>query len=170
MFGKSSTSASLSLGLVWLVASGAAALEPGQVPPPIDLPDQHGEKVDLQALRGRVVLVDFWASWCAPCKEGMPILQALHEEYADQGLVIVGVNIDNNRKKMDKFLRGTPVTFRLVHDPKTSIAQRYEPPTMPTSYFIARDGKVRYLHEGFRKKDAEGIEAKIRKLLAEGGG
>ena len=98
------------------------------------------------------------------------ILQALHEEYADQGLVIVGVNIDNSRKKMDKFLRGTPVTFRLVHDPKTSIAQRYEPPTMPTSYFIARDGKIRYLHEGFRKKDAEGIKAKIRKLLAEGGG
>jgi thiol-disulfide isomerase/thioredoxin len=128
MFGKSSTSASLSLGLVWLVASGAAALEPGQVPPPIDLPDQHGEKVDLQALRGRVVLVDFWASWCAPCKQEMPILQALHEEYADQGLVIVGVNIDNSRKKMDKFLRGTPVTFRLVHDPKTSIAQRYEDP------------------------------------------
>ena len=153
-----------------LVGATAGASKVGEAPPPIDMPDQHGEKVDLSALAGKVVVVDFWASWCAPCKQEMPVLQALHEKYGRQGLVIVGVNIDTNRKKMDKFLRGTPVTFRIVHDPKITIPQRYEPSMMPTSYFIGRGGKLRYVHEGFRKEDVEGIEAKIKALLAEDGG
>jgi thiol-disulfide isomerase/thioredoxin len=150
-----------------LVAPTAAALSLDEAPPPIDMPDQNGKKVDLTALLGDVVLVDFWASWCGPCKQEMPVLQALHEKYADEGLVIVGVNIDSSAKKMNNFLKGAPVTFRIVHDPKVSIAQRYEPGTMPTSYFVGRDGKLRHVHEGFRKKDAEGIEAKINALLAE---
>ena len=66
------------------------------------MPDLAGKKVDLAELKGKVVLVDFWASWCGPCKEEMPVLEALHEKYAEEGLVIVGVNIDNNKKKMDK--------------------------------------------------------------------
>jgi thiol-disulfide isomerase/thioredoxin len=157
------------LSAALLVASTAAALKAGDAPPPIDLPDQHGKKVDLAELRGKVVLVDFWASWCAPCRQEMPVLEGLHEKYAEQGLVVVGINIDNSKKKMDKFLKGFPVTFRIIHDPKITVAQRYEPSTMPTSYFIGRDGKLRYVHEGFRKKDAEGIETRIKALLAEGG-
>ena len=148
-----------------LFASTGAALSVGDDPPPIDMPDQHGEKVDLEELRGKVVLVDFWASWCGPCKQEMPVLEALHKKYADQGLVVVGVNIDTSAKKMRSFLRGAPVSFRIVHDPKITIAQRYEPPTMPSSYFIGRDGKLRYVHQGFRKEDAEGIEAKVKSLL-----
>ncbi len=150
-----------------LVASTAAALEAGGTPPPIDLPDQHGKKVDLSELKGKVVVVDFWASWCAPCRQEMPVLEGLHKKYADRGLVVVGINIDNSKKKMDKFLQGSPVTFRIVHDPKITVAQRYEPSTMPTSYFIGRDGNLRHVHEGFRKKDAEEIEARIKSLLAE---
>jgi thiol-disulfide isomerase/thioredoxin len=150
-----------------LVASTGAALSAGDDPPPIDMPDQHGEKVDLEELQGKVVLVDFWASWCGPCKQEMPVLEALHKKYADRGLVIVGVNIDTSAKKMRSFLKGAPASFRIVHDPKITIAQRYEPPIMPSSYFIGRDGKLRYVHEGFRKKDAEGIEAKVKLLLAD---
>jgi thiol-disulfide isomerase/thioredoxin len=151
-----------------LLASTAAALNAGDSPPPIDLPDLQGEKVDLRTLRGKVVLVDFWASWCAPCREEMPVLEALHKKYAAQGLVIVGINIDNNKKKMNSFLKGSPVSFRIVHDPKIEVAQRYEPGTMPSSYFIGRSGKLRYVHEGFRKKDAAAIEQKIVALLEEG--
>jgi thiol-disulfide isomerase/thioredoxin len=166
--GRGTVRSSVLVGIaVLLVASTASALSPGDAPPPIDMPDQNGKKVDLKALQGNVVLVDFWASWCGPCKQEMPVLESLHQKYADQGLVIVGVNIDASAKKMNNFLKGAPVTFRIVHDPKISIAQRYEPATMPTSYFIGRDGKLRYVHEGFRKKDAEGIEARIKQLLAE---
>ena len=157
----------LFFALALIVASTAAAVKVGDTPPPIDMPDLAGEKVDLRELEGKVVVVDFWASWCGPCKQEMPALESLHKKYAEQGLVIVGVNIDNNPKKMNNFLKGAPVGFRIVHDPKIQIAQRYEPSTMPTSYFIGRGGKIRYVHEGFRKKDAEGIEARIKSLLAE---
>ncbi len=156
------------LTAVLLVGSSASALEPGDTPPAIDAPDQLGKTVELSALRGKVVLIDFWASWCGPCKQEMPVLEALHKKYAEQGLVIVGINIDNNPKKMNNFLKGTPVSFRIVHDRKLAVASKYEPGTMPTSYFVGRDGKVRYVHEGFRKKDAGEIEERVKGLLGEG--
>ena len=158
------------LAAMLLTASGARALTPGDAPPAIDMPDQTGANVELAALKGKVVLVDFWASWCGPCKKEMPVLEALNVKYAAQGLVIVGVNIDSSSKKMNKFLKGTPVSFRIVHDRKLVVANRYEPETMPTSYFIGRDGKVRYVHEGFDKGDAAGIEERVKALLAEESG
>ena len=94
-----------------LMASTAAALKPGDTPPPIGLPDLDGKEVDLHQLEGKVVLVDFWASWCGPCREEMPVLEALHKKYADEGLVIIGVNIDSSAKKMKNFLKGASVTF-----------------------------------------------------------
>lgn len=137
------------------------------MPPAIDVPDRAGEKVSLAGLKGKVVLIDFWASWCGPCKQEMPVLEALHNKYAKQGLVIVGVNIDNNPKKMNNFLKATPVSFRLVHDRKLAVASKYEPGTMPSSYFVGRDGTIRYVHEGFRKKDAAELEARVKELIAE---
>ena len=145
----------------------AAALDLGTEPPPIDLPDLKGVKVDLAALKGKVVLVDFWASWCGPCREEMPVLEALFEKYAADGLVIVGINIDRSAKKMNKFLESSPVSFRIVHDPKVKVASKYEPAAMPSSYFIGRDGKLRHVHEGFRKKDAPDLEARLKTLLAQ---
>jgi thiol-disulfide isomerase/thioredoxin len=153
-------------GLV-LVMSTASALAPGDTPPPIGMSDRTGRIVDLQDLKGKVVVIDFWASWCRPCRQEMPVLEALHEKYAADGLVIIGINIDSSVKKMNKFLEGAPVSFRIVHDRKLEIASRYEPPTMPSSYFISRDGKVRYIHKGFSNEDAPGFEARIKTLLAD---
>ena len=150
-----------------LASSTAYAVAPGDEPPPINLPDQAGNSVDLSKLEGKVVLIDFWASWCGPCKQEMPVLEALHKKYESAGLVIVGVNIDKSEKKMNNFLKATPVTFRQVHDNKLKVASRYEPPSMPSSYFIGRDGKIRRVHEGFRKTDAAKLEAQIKQLLAE---
>jgi thiol-disulfide isomerase/thioredoxin len=155
------------LGAMLLTASSARALTPGDAPRAIDMPDQMGKRVELAALKGKVVIVDFWASWCGPCKKEMPVLEALHVKYAAQGLVIVGVNIDSSSKKMNKFLKNTPVSFRIVHDRKLVVANRYEPETMPTSYFIGRDGTVRYVHEGFQKGDAGALEERVKALLAE---
>ena len=156
------------LALVLLVASTASALAPGDAPPAIDMPDQAGNRVDLNELKGKVVLVDFWASWCGPCRQEMPVLEELHKKYAKQGLVLIGVNVDTNPKKMNNFLKSTPASFRIVQDRKLAVAARYEPATMPSSYFVGRDGKIRYVHEGFRKKDVAELERWIKGLLAEG--
>lgn len=155
------------LAVAGLVTSVANALDAGEVPPPIDRPDRDGVAVDLDALRGRVVVVDFWASWCGPCRDEMPFLESMHRKYGEQGLVIVGVNIDRQRKKMEGFLRRHPVTFRIVHDADAEVAVRYQPPGMPTSYFIGRDGLLRHTHAGYSKGDDEAIEARIVALLAE---
>lgn len=152
---------------VLLVCAGASALAPGDLPPPIDIVDQAGHEVDLDDLKGKVVLVDFWASWCGPCKAELPLLEELHKALSSQGFVVVGVNIDRTKKKMQRFLESTPLSFRIVHDPKLEVASRYEPAMMPSSYVIGRDGKIRYIHEGFRKKDAATIESRIKTLLAE---
>jgi len=166
---KSSTIRTWSLGVLVIAfaAATAHALTPGDIPPPISLPDQTGKTVDLGKLEGKVVLIDFWASWCGPCKQEMRVLETLHKKYASEGLVIVGVNIDSSDKKMNNFLKATPVTFRQVRDKKLQIASRYEPSTMPSSYFIGRDGKIRHVHEGFRKNDAGKLEARVKALLAE---
>ncbi len=116
-------------------------------------------------LRDKVVLVDFWASWCAPCREELPVLERLHRRYKDHGLVIVGVNIDRDESNMTGFLRRTPVGFRVVHDGSHRVADRYQPPRMPSSYLIDKRGVVRYVHAGFRASDAERLEREIRELL-----
>ena len=155
--------------VVWtqLASPAVRALGPGDTPPPIGLPDQRGKPVDLQELRGKVVVIDFWASWCKPCKKEMPVLEALHRRYGKEGLVVVGVNIDTREKKMKKFLAETPVTFRQVHDPKLRVASRYKPPEMPSAYLVGRDGTVRDVLQGFREEDARRLEAAIRELLEE---
>jgi thiol-disulfide isomerase/thioredoxin len=171
MSAKSSTSsrlAALLAGILgMLAATQAEALRVGDTPPPIDAPDTTGAKVDLESLRGKVVLVDFWASWCGPCRDEMPVLEALHSKYAADGLVIIGVNLDRNPKKMKNFLEKSPVSFRIVPDPKLEVASRYEPPGMPSGYFIDRRGALRHVREGFRKGDADDIEARLEALLSE---
>ena len=143
----------------------ALALSEGSRAPEIGLRDTRGRSVRMSQLRGKVVLVDFWASWCRPCAEEMPVLERLHEKYGDDGLVIVGVNIDNEEANMKRFLRRTPVSFRVVHDGAHRVADRYSPPRMPSSYLIDRRGVVRYVHAGFRSSDAREIEAHVKQLL-----
>ena len=156
------------LAVVALVATSvlpAQALSRGSRAPEIGLRDTNGRQVRLSSLRGKVVLVDFWASWCGPCRQEMPFLERLHDEYADQGLVIVGVNIDTEEGNMRRFLRRTPVSFRVVHDGNHRVADRYNPPRMPSSFLIDQRGVVRYVHEGFRAPDARAIERQVKRLL-----
>ncbi len=152
---------------VLLISSSAAALSIGDEPPPVVMRDTTGAELDLRSLDGKVILVDFWASWCGPCRREMPFLQKLHERYARDGLVVVGVSIDKSTKKMNKFLRSTPVTFRIVHDPEVEVASKYELETVPSSYLIGRDGRIRSVHEGFEEDDAATLEAHVKRLLAE---
>lgn len=155
------------LSAVLLLASAVLALERGDTPPPIDLPDLEGARVDLAELEGKVVVVDFWASWCGPCREAMPVLEALHKRHHEQGLVVVGVNLDRNPKRMRRFLQSHPVSFRIVHDRNMEVAGRYQPPVMPSSFLIARDGTLRYLHAGFGEDTEALLSSHVAKLLGD---
>lgn len=143
----------------------ARALEVGTAPPDFSLTTLDGKKVSLASLRGKVVIVDFWASWCAPCKEEMPVLESLYKRFGSKGLVVVGVSVDNDRKNAKTFIDGMKVSFPIVHDADKSVAGKFKPPRMPTSYVIDKAGKVRFVHAGFRKDDAKELEEQVVSLL-----
>jgi thiol-disulfide isomerase/thioredoxin len=165
-FSRIALGALLSLGALTFLQR-AHALSVGQAAPEIKLTDLLGKAVSLSTLKGRVVLVDFWASWCKPCREELPVLETLHKKYASKGLVILGVNVDKDERIAKKFLSDNKLTlsFPLANDAKHEVAERYAPPTMPSSYVIDRAGKVQFVHAGFRASDAKKLEAEIAKLL-----
>ncbi|HYF37129.1 MAG TPA: TlpA disulfide reductase family protein [Prosthecobacter sp.] len=120
----------------------------------------------LPKTAGKVVLVDFWASWCAPCKASFPAMTRLQAKYASRGLVIIGIGVDEEAEKFQSFAARNKVNFTLVHDAKQKAAAFFNPPTMPTSYLVDRNGKIRYIHQGFRgaKTEAEYVK-EIESLL-----
>jgi thiol-disulfide isomerase/thioredoxin len=155
------------LALVVSRTTPVDALEKGQAAPEIGLTDLTGKSIKLSDMRGKVVLVDFWASWCGPCRESLPVLDKLSKTYRDQGLVVVGVNIDNTPELAREFLSKNKLTlsFAVVNDKKHEVAARYAPPTMPSSYVIDREGRVRSVHAGFRASDAAKLETELKALL-----
>jgi cytochrome c biogenesis protein CcmG, thiol:disulfide interchange protein DsbE len=154
----------LSLGLA-AVAGTASALDKGARAPELGGKDLTGKTVSLASLAGKVVIVDFWATWCAPCKEEMPVLERLYQKYKGRGLVVVGVSVDEEAGNVAPFIKKMKVSFPIVHDQGHKIADRFKPPKMPSSYIIDRKGIVRYIHEGFHAKDAAVMEAEINALL-----
>lgn len=151
--------------LCLLLASVALAVDTGARAPEIGAADMSGNRVTIGSLRGNVVIVDFWASWCEPCADSMPVLESLYTRMRGDGLRIVGVSQDRSADNIAPFLRRHPVTFPIVHDAGNAIAGRYDPPTMPTTYIIDRTGIVRHVHRGFRSGDGATIEREVRALL-----
>jgi len=149
------------LAAMWS-ASNAASV--GQGAPEFELPGASAA-VKLSELRGKVVYVDFWASWCAPCKQSFPWLNEMHARYRGLGLEIVGVNVDAKRSDADQFLAQVPARFTLAFDARGDTAGRYEARGMPASYLIGRDGTIVATHVGFRVEDKGRIEGEIRRAL-----
>jgi thiol-disulfide isomerase/thioredoxin len=125
------------------------------------------ESLDLERFKGKVVLLDFWASWCAPCKASFPWMQHLQERYADRDLVVIAVNVDHERSLAERFLREQRADFSIVYDPLGRIAERFDVKSMPASFYIDRAGKVRYAHAGFRNDDKADAERELSGLIAE---
>ena len=146
-------------------ASEAAAARPGA--PHFELPALDGTALRLDALRGEVVYLDFWASWCPPCLRSFPWMNALAERHREAGLRVVAVNLDSEREAALRFLAETGANFDIVFDPEGESAEAYGLRGMPSSYVIDRDGRVAHAHVGFRSKDAARVEAVISRVLAE---
>lgn len=124
-----------------------AAFKPGDKLP--DLGSFRLEGKLPEKLNGQVILLDFWASWCPPCKSSFPVMQELTKKYAEQGLTIVAVSVDEKPENVREFLKSTRVTFTVVRDAEQKLVAAADIPAMPTSFLIDRSGKIRFIHAGF---------------------
>lgn len=131
------------------------------------LPRLDGGELSLNELRGQVVLVDFWASWCGPCRESFPWMNRVQQRYGDAGLVIVGVNLDQDTNAARAFLSSVPADFTLLVDAQAQWPEAYGLIGMPSSYLIDRQGRIRATHTGFHSARIAAYEASIEQLLAE---
>jgi peroxiredoxin len=152
-----------------LVAPPASAIEEGKPAPAFALPSISGDgTLSLSDYRGKVVYLDFWASWCAPCISAMPFLEELRSEFPSSRFQVLAINLDKDPKKGKKFMRKYGVKYPSASDPKGRLPESFGLQTMPTSYLIDGKGVVRYVHKGFRGGDVAAIRAEIAKLV--GGG
>jgi len=143
---------------VWAVAVGEAA-------PAFTLPNAAGQNVDLDKLRGSVVYVDFWASWCSPCKRSFPWMNEMTRKYGPKGLTIVAINVDKKREDAEKFLRLAPAEFTVVYDPAGKAPAAWQVRAMPSSYLVDASGKVVLVESGFKDERKDEVEERIRAAL-----
>ena len=127
----------------------------------------HAAAVDLAEFRGNVVYLDFWASWCAPCRQSFPWMQTMQDAYGAQGLRVVAVNVDQYRADAEQFLAKFHPKFDVRFDPQGEVAARFKIQGMPTGVIIDRHGALRYTHIGFRPMDGAAYEDQLRRVLAE---
>jgi len=120
---------------------------------------------DLTEYKGKVVLLDFWASWCVPCRRSFPWMNNMQEKYGDEGLVIIGVNMDSDAEDRDKFLQEYPARFQIINDPDGGLASAHEVVAMPSSYIFDRNGEFVTRHLGFKVKKQDEYEALLVESL-----
>lgn len=155
---------SLVLPLLVTLATQAHAASAPAVAPAFRLPGRGAEVVS-DSLRGRVVLVDFWASWCVPCRKSFPWLGAMQAKYGPKGLTVVGVNLDKTRPAADAFLAQVPAPFTLAFDPAGKTAAAWGVKGMPSTFLVGRDGTIVQAHVGFDPAKTEPFEKMIEEAL-----
>lgn len=131
----------------------------------LDAIKNASQKLALSQLQGKVVYVDFWASWCGPCKRSFPKLEALRAKYKDKGFEVVAINMDENVEDAHDFLKQFAVSFPIVRDPSGAVAEQYQVKGMPTGYVIDQSGRVNYIAEGFDPEDEKAIEEMVDALI-----
>jgi peroxiredoxin len=151
-----------------LVASLAWAATVSGPAPNFTLQSNAGGQVSLASLKGKVVMVNFWATWCVPCRQEMPHLEALYEKYNSLGFELLAVNVEkNNAEGARKWLQETPVTFPVLFDPENQVTKLYKVQTMPSTVIIGRDGTMRFMHNGYKPGYENDYQTQVRALLRE---
>jgi thiol-disulfide isomerase/thioredoxin len=156
------------LALTTLVASLAWAATLSGPAPNFTLQSNSGEQVSLASLKGKVVMVNFWATWCVPCRQEMPHLEALYQRYESLGFELLAVNVEKNQAEgIRKWLADTPVTFPVLLDPDNKVTKLYKVQTMPSTVLVARDGTMRFIHHGYKPGYENEYQTQVRALLRE---
>ena len=151
----------LTMTLLFSAVAKAEVLE--GMAPDFTLKSRSGENVKLSEHRGEVVMINFWASWCAPCRQEMPLLEEMYKKYSDLGFVLLGVNVEEDSSKATELLRDIPVSFPVLYDNKNEVTKLYKVVAMPSTVMVDRDGNMRYLHRGY----LPGYEAEYIKQIKE---
>ena len=146
-------------------SAGAAAIS-GPAPD-FTLKSLDGKNLKLSEMAGNVVLINFWASWCAPCREEMPLLNALHNKYQPLGFTVLGINVEEQVDSARGFLEDFPVDFPVLLDNRNQVSQLYEVIAMPTTVVVDRDGKLRFLHKGYKSGDEKKYRDMVKQLIRE---
>jgi peroxiredoxin len=147
--------------------SANGVLAPGQPAPDLTLQGRDGKPLTLTASKGRPVLVDFWASWCPPCRISIPALDSLYREFHDRGLDVIAINVDERRKDADEFIGTRQYAMPIVFDPRGNSPREAGVYGMPTSFLVDRSGKIRFVHRGYSDKVLESYRREVLQLLAE---
>jgi len=138
-----------------------------EMAPNFTLKSRSGENIKLSELRGQVVLVNFWASWCGPCRQEMPVLEKLYKKYKALGFVVLGINVDDDPAQAEALLEVIDVSFPILFDSDKKISEKYRITAMPSSFFIDRDGKLRSEHKGYMPEYDLLYKNEIKKLIRE---
>ena len=159
----------LALAVLTVVGAGTATALPavGRAAPDFAAKSDGGRNVRLSELRGQVVLVNFWASWCSPCRQELPLLNKLYTQYRAAGFVLLAVNVDDNPKDAEAMLKRLGLRFPTLFDGSKNVAKLYGVDTMPATLVIDRDGRVRYVHRGYYEGYERKYEQQVRELLKE---
>jgi peroxiredoxin len=151
-----------------LVASFAYAATISGPAPNFTLQARDGKSVSLADYKGKVVMVNFWATWCQPCRQEMPHLEAIYKKYNSLGFTLLGVNVEDNPEGAKKWLEENgPVTFPVLLDPKNQVSKLYKVVSMPTTVIVARDGTMRFIHNGYKPGYEGDYQTQVRTLLRE---
>lgn len=135
--------------------------------PDFTLKSVAGENLKLSEYRGEVVLINFWASWCGPCRQEMPVLSELHDKYKALGFTVLGVNVEEDSSKARKLLQELPVSFPVLLDNQSIVSKQYDVIAMPSTVLVDRDGNMRYLHKGYKPGLEDVYLQQVRDLLRE---
>jgi peroxiredoxin len=146
----------------------ALAADPTGAPAPqFTLAARSGSNVSLAQFKGQVVMLNFWASWCGPCRQEMPLLESIYKKYNKLGFTLIGVNVEPDSNAANEWLKQTPVSFPILYDKDSRVSRMYDVAGMPSTVIIDRSGKVRVLHRGYKPGDENEYLDRVRTLVRE---
>ena len=154
------------VALVFSTGSFASNKSKGKAPD-FTLKSYTGVNVKLSELRGDVILLNFWASWCGPCRQEMPLLNDLHKKYKKLGFSVVGVNVEENSRKAKQIVKDVGIKFPILFDTENKVSGLYDVSAMPSTVLIDRSGNMRYLHKGYKPGDMSAYKKWVKKLIRE---